>query len=781
MLKKSNNSNSKAISRRELLQGAGALIVGFNILGPLPSLAQQAEIPGIAGVPDGMASVPYGNPDYLDPSLLDSWLAVKQDGMITIATGKVDIGTGVETALGQIAAEELDVPFEKVRVVMGDTAKTVDQGRTAGSQTVARAGPQIRQAAAAGRLELLKMASAKLGTPVENLTVTDGVVSVMGDSSKKVTYGELIGGKQFNVKIKANGIQGAMVVAPDVKAKDYKNYKVVGKSIRRVDIPTKLTGEFTYTSDVRVPGMLHGRVVRPRNVISGAPTVDETSISHIAGIVKVVKEGSFVGVVAQTEWAAIQAQKALKVTWPEPVHNLPFTRDDVANYLATQKGARDATGVNKGDVEANLTKGTRTFEATYHWPFQIHGMMGPCCAVADVRADGATVWTGAQGPFTTRDRIASLLKVPKRSVIVNFAESAGSYGRLTADDTVEDAVVLSKAVGKPVRVQWMREDEHVWSPKGPQQLLTAKAAVNADGKIIAWDYMDHSFPWSESQGTPQLAERQLGIKTKLLGNPNGANGGGEVYDVDHQRVIGRTIAWPQDDPSPIRTCALRSPGEPPRVFASESFMDEIASGLGVDSVQYRLKHLKSKRVAELVEATAKKAGWTSRPSPARDASGPIAKGRGIAVAQRIGTIIVAISEVEVEKATGKITVKKVTIGHDCGLIVNPDGLRGQLDGNVMQGISRTLSEEFVFDHSGAKSVDWVTHPVTRFKQIPEVEAVLINRPEFPSSGGAEPSVVVIPASVANAVHDAIGVRMRHVPFTPQKVLSAMQSKLSAKA
>jgi len=781
MLKKSNKTSKKAISRRELLQGAGALIVGFNILKPVASLAQQREIPGIAGVPDGMASVPYGNPDYLDPSVLDSWLQVQPDGMITFATGKVDIGTGIETAVGQIAAEELDVPFEKVRIVMGDTAKTVDQGRTAGSQTVARAGPQIRQAAAAARMELLKLASPKLGVPVENLTVTDGVVSVVGDPSKKVTYGELIGGKQFNVKITANGIQGAMVVAPEVKAKPYKDYKVVGKSIRRVDIPAKLTGEFTYTSDVRVPGMLHGRVVRPRNVISGAPTVDESSISHISGIVKVVKEGSFVGVVAQTEWAAIQAAKALKVTWPEPVHNLPFTRDDVANYLATQKSARDATGVNKGDVDANLTKGTRTFEATYHWPFQMHGMMGPCCSVADVRADGATVWTGAQGPFTTRDRVASLLKVPKRNVIVNFAESAGSYGRLTADDTAEDAVVLSRAVGKPVRVQWMREDEHVWSPKGPQQLLTAKAAVNADGKIIAWDYMDRGFPWSESQGTPQLAERQLGIKTKLLGNPNGANGGGEIYDVEHQRIIGRTIAWPQDDPSPIRTCALRSPGEPPRVFAGESFMDEVASGMGVDSIEYRLKHIKSKRVAELVEATAKKAGWVSRPSPAPDTSGPIAKGRGIAIAQRIGTIICAISEVEVEKATGKITVKKITIGHDCGLIVNPDGLRGQLDGNVMQGISRVLKEEVVFDHSGAKSLDWVTHPVIRFKEAPEVDAVLINRPEFPASGGAEPSVVVIPASVANAVHDATGVRLRHVPFTPKKVLEAMQQRLSAKA
>jgi len=768
------------ISRRELLQGAGALLVGFNIVSELPLTAQQAEIPGIAGVPDGMASVPYNNPDYLDPSVLDSWLAVKGDGTITIATGKVDIGTGIETALGQIAAEELDVPFDRVKVLMGDTHRTVDQGRTAGSQSVARAGPQLRQAAAAGRLELLRLASARLGAPVEKLMVSDGVVSVVGDASKRVTYGELIGGKQFNVRIKAEGIQGAMVVAPDVKAKTYQDYKVVGKPIKRVDIPAKVTGEFTYTPDVRTPGMLHGRVVRPRNVISGPPVVEESSVSHIAGLVKVVKEGSFVGVVAKTEWAAIQAAKALKVTWPTPVHKLPATQEQVTEYLRTAKSARDASAINKGDVNTAMSSAAKTFTAEYVWPFQMHGMLGPCCAVADVQGDKATIWTGAQGPFTTRDRVAAMLNVPKRNVKVNFVESAGSYGRLTADDTAEDAVVLSRAVGKPVRVQWMREDEHVWAPKGQQQLLTARAGVDTEGKIIAWHYQDHSLPWSESQGTPQLAERQLGVKTKLLGNPNGANGGGESYDIENHLVVGHNIAWPQDDPSPLRTCALRSPGEPPRVFGSESFMDEIAAAMGADPIEFRLKHLKNKRIIEAIQAVAKQANWQTRPSPAPNQDGPIAMGRGIAVSVRIGTIIAAISEVEVEKATGRITVKKVTMAHDCGLIVNPDGLRGQLDGNVMHGVSRTLFEEFKFDPAaGAQSVDWVSHPVIRFMQVPKVDVVLINRPEVPSSGGAEPSVVVMPASIANAVYDAIGVRIRQVPFTPQRVLAAMQEKAQA--
>jgi len=772
--------DKKDISRRELLQSTGALVVGFSLLGDSPSLAQQQQIPGLAGVPDGMASYPYANPDYLDPTALDSWLAVTQDGSITVYTGKVDIGTGIETALGQITAEELDVPFHKVRVAMGDTAKTVDQGRTAGSQTVARAGPQLRQAAAAGRQELLKLASARLETPVDKLTVNEGVVSVIGEPHRSISYGDVLGGKQFNVRITANGIQGAMVVAPEVRPKNFRDYKIVGQSVPRVDLPAKLTGEFKFTSDVRVPGMLHGRVIRPRTAISGVPTVDETSVSHMPGV-KVVREGTFVGVVAETEWAAIQAAKTLKVTWPAPANKLPFTQDEIDTHLKTSKSARDTTGAKKGDVEAAFSKASKTFEATYHWPFQMHGMMGPCCAVADVRGEMATVWTGAQGPFTTRDRIAALLKVPKRNVNVIFVESAGSYGRLTADDTAEDAVVLSRAMGKPVRVQWMREDEHVWAPKGPQQLLTAKAAVDGEGKIIAWDYMDHSFPWSESQGTPQLAERQLGAKTELLGNPNGVNGGGEYYDFENQRVTAKIIPWPQDDPSPLRTCALRSPGEPPRNFGSECFMDEIAAGLGVDPIQFRLRHLKDKRIIEALKAATEKAGWTPRPSPAPESTGPIAKGRGVALTIRGNTIIVAVSEVEVEKATGKVAVKRVTLAHDCGLIINPDGIKIQLDGNVMQGISRTLMEEIKFDGAGVKSVDWVSHPVIRFKQVPDVQVVLINRPEIPPSGAAEPSIVVMPASIANAVFDAIGVRLRQVPLTPQRVLDALRSKTSVSA
>ena len=762
------------ISRRDLLKSTGALVVSFSILGPASSaLAQQLPAPP--------GSSPYSNPDYLDPTNLDSWLTVMQDGSVTAFTGKVDLGTGVETALAQIVAEELDVPFDRVHMMMGDTAKTIDQGRTAGSQTITRAGTQIRQATAAARQELLKMASARLDSPSEKLSVNAGVVSVAGSPANKISYGELIGGRRFNVKITARGMQQAMEVAPEVRPKSYKDYKIVGASIPRVDVPAKLTGEFTYTPDVRVPGMLHGRVVRPATVISKPASVDEASIKDIPGIVKVVREGSFVGVVAETEWAAIRAARALKVTWSEPAAKLPANPEEVDRYLRTTRSFKDQVAIQRGNLNQAFAQASKTLEATYRWPFQLHGMLAPSCAVADFRGDKVTIWTGAQGPFTTRDRVASLLGFPKRNVDVIFVEGSGCYGRLTSDDAAEDAALMSRAVGKPVRVQWMRADEHGWEPKGPQQLMTMRAALNGQGKIIGWEYISRTFPWTEAQGTPQLGERQIGQKSTapLPGNPVGSGAGSQTYDFETQNVVGMYMPWPQDDPTPLRTNPLRSPGEPGGIFAGECFIDEIASELGVDPVQFRLHYLTSdanKRVAEALNAAAQKAGWQQRPSPAPASTERTASGRGIAVTTRQGTIVAAVAEVQVDKSTGQIAVKRVVVAHDCGLIVNPDGLKFQIDGNVIQGVSRTLLEEVQFDATGQRNLDWRTYPVITFSKVPEIEAVLINRPELPYTGAGEPSIVPIPAAIANGVFDAIGVRLRIAPLTPDRVLNALRAK-----
>ena len=499
--------------------------------------------------------------DGMDPTVLDSWLAISKDGTVTVFTGKVELGTGVVTALAQIVAEELDVSFNKVYMDSGDTDKAVDQGVTAAARTVERGGVQLRQASAAARQELLKLASARLDSPVDKLTVTDGVVSVVGSPSKKIAYGDLLGGKRFNIKIVAAGVGWDMKVAPEVPAKNPKDYKIVGKSIPRVDLPEKFTGEFVYSQDASVPGMLHGRVVRPATSLSAPASIDESSIQNIPGVVKIVREGTFVGVVAETEWAAIQAARALKVTWSEPTLKMMSGPSEVFDYLKNTKSFKDNVVTNRGQSGCRFLQAQKKYEATYYWPFQLHGMMGPPCALADVRGDKATIWTGTQGPFRTRDSIARMLNIPPKNVHLLYREGSGSYGRLETDDVAEDAALMSRAVGKPVRVQWMREDEHAWDPKGPAQMQTVRAGVDAQGNIIAWDFMDRSFPWSESETNPMLASAQLGMKPTGPGFLNGAGGGGQIYTFENQKVLAADIPWVQQGQWPLRTSNLRAPGD----------------------------------------------------------------------------------------------------------------------------------------------------------------------------------------------------------------------------
>jgi CO/xanthine dehydrogenase Mo-binding subunit len=752
---------TKSISRRDLLKSTGVLIVGFSFFGSAARVLAQGE---------GLSV------DGMDPTVLDSWLAISKDGTVTVFTGKVELGTGVVTALAQIVAEELDVSFNKVYMDSGDTDKAVDQGVTAAARTVERGGVQLRQASAAARQELLKLASARLDSPIDKLTVADGVVTVVGNPAKKIAYGELLGGKRFNIKITAAGVGWDMKVAPEVPAKNSKDYKIVGKSIPRVDLPEKFTGEFVYSQDASVPGMLHGRVVRPATSLSAPASVDESSIKNIPGVVKVVREGTFVGVVAETEWAAIQAAQTLKVTWTEPTLKMMSGPNEVFDYLKNTKSFKDNVVTNRGNLDAGFSKAQKKYEATYYWPFQLHGMMGPPCALADVQGDKATIWTGTQGPFRTRDSIAKMLNIPSKNVHLLYREGSGSYGRLESDDVAEDAALMSRAVGKPVRVQWMRADEHAWDPKGPAQLTTVRAGVDDQGNVTAWDFMDRSFPWSESENNPLLASAQLGMKPTGPGFLNGAGGGGQIYTFENQKVLAANIPWVQQGQWPLRTSNLRAPGDLARVFASESTIDEIAADQHVDPVQFRLRYLTSdKRISEILVATVKKAGWTDRPSPALASNGDKAIGRGVAVANRANTMTAAVAEIEIDKKTGDISVKKITLGHDCGLIVNPDGLKNQIEGNVLQAVSRALLEEVQFDSTGQKNLDWDSYPVIRFEQVPDVDIVLIPRQEMQPLGGGEPSIVPVTAAIANAIFDATGVRMRQVPFTPQRVLSAMKA------
>jgi CO/xanthine dehydrogenase Mo-binding subunit len=712
-----------------------------------------------------------------DPTQLDSWLSVAPDGTVTVFSGKVDLGTGVETALAQIVAEELNVPFNKIHMSGLDTTKAIYQGITAGSRTVERAGPQLRQAAAAARQELLKLAAARLNATPDRLMVKDGIVSVAGDVNRNVSYAQLIGGKQFNMKITATGTGWDMKVAPEIKAKDVKDYKVVGTSQKRIELPAKLTGEFTYVYDVRVPGMLHGRVVRPPTITSKPTSVDESSVKIIPGLVKVVQEGSFVGVVCQTEWAAIKAAKELKVSWSVPGTKMPASADEIYAYIKNTKSLRDQVTVNKGNPETALTQANKTYEATYRWPFQLHGMMGPSCSVADVGKEQATIYSGTQGSFETRKAVADLLGFPEKNVRVLYREASGSYGRMGADDVSEDAALLSRAVGKPVRVQWMRGDEHGWEPKGPAQLDLIRAGVDAQGTIIAWDFADRGFPLTAASGggLRLLASRQIGMKPTADGNSNGSRGGGDMYAFENQKCAAPLIPWVQADETPLRTGYLRAPGDIARCFASESFMDEIAADLRVDPVQFRMRYLgANKRGAEALAAVVKQARWQERPSPAATSSGAKAPGRGVAISNRAETICGAVAEVEVDTSTGNVAVKRFVLSHDCGLIINPDGLKNQIEGNIIQGVSRALMEEVKFDSTGIKTLDWNSYPVIRFPSVPEIEIILINRPEMPALGGGEPSSAPIAAAIANAIFDAVGVRLREAPFTTERVLAGLK-------
>ncbi len=727
-----------ALSRRAFVQSAGVLVVSFT----LPLSARGQTTPGATKRSyDGV----------------DAWLAVGGDGAVTLYTGKVELGTGVQTALSQIAAEELDVPVARVTVVQGDTALSPDQGYTVGSKSISQGGPQVRAAAAEARVALLELAAAKLGVPVDRIGVQDGVVSVQGDATKRATYDELIGGRRFDRTIGAR---------PATKRRAA--YRVVGTSVPRVDIPTKATGAHLYVHNVRIAGMLHGRAVRPPSVGATVVDVDESSVRTLPGHVRVVRKADFVGVVADREEDAIAAARALKVTWRE-TPALP-DQDRLADWL------RGATTIDKelvgvGDTVTALSNASKALHATYTWPFQMHGSIGPSCGVAHVRGDGATVWSGSQGVFGLRDALATLLGLKPESVRVIFAEASGCYGHNGVDDAAADAALLSQAVGKPVRVQWMRHDEHAWEPKGPAMVMDVRGGLDARGSVLAWDYQ----VWTPTHSTRPRREPGNLLAGQLTGHAmKFAHSGGDrnaphTYVFANDRV---RVHWLPT--SPIRPSALRGLGAPQNTFANESFMDELAALAGADPLAFRLAHLKDPRAIAVLEAAADRAGWQARPSPQAGAAGRqgVSRGRGLAFVQYENETGYAaiVSEVDVDRTTGAVRVRRVVVAHDCGLIVNPDGVRNQVEGNVIQAISRTLKEEVRFDRERITSVDWMSYPILTFPEVPdEVDVVLIDRPDQPSLGAGEPATCPMPAAIANAVFDATGARLRRVPFTPDRV------------
>jgi len=760
----------KTFPRRDFLKGAGALVVGFT-------LANSMRASDAAAMEIG----PYGPP----VDQVDSWLAIGEDGRATLFTGCCELGTGSSTGLMQIMAEELDVAFDRVRLVGPDTSRTPDQFVSSGSRTISAHSRPIRQAAAEARAALVELAAKRLGVPAEQLATANGVVSVKSDPAKKVTYAELVGGKQFSVKVTGK-----------VKPKATNEYKIVGKSVRRVDIPEKVFGTFTYMQDVKVEGMLHGRIVRPPAHGASVVSIDESSVAHMPGLVKVVREHDLVGVVCKREEQAIAAAQALKITWSNWA-DLPDMKDlhsTLHNLPEYSEGyPKDAPGgvlTKSGDVDAGLTNAAKVVRATYLSPFNHHASIGPSCAVADVRADGTTLYCGTQTPYGTREAVAKFMGLPNERVRLIYTEASGCYGQNGADDVTIDAIVLSRAVGKPVRVQWSRADENGWEAYKAARISECVGGLDQNGKIVSWQartfgssgYSRPEYHEPKHGGEPgSLVTAQLAgwDKPGLEEGFSGAAGNFEpVYeDMPNKRVV-FTYLGPtshRQGPLRIRVGSMRGVGSPDNIFVAECFMDELAAAAGMDPIEFRLKHQPRPRGVAVLKAAAQLAKWETRPSHSKPSSGDIAYGRGVAMlGSNTDTNVAGIFEVAVNKKTGVVQVQRAVIAQDCGLVVNPDAVKNQIEGGIIQSISRALKEEVTFDRSRVTSLDWSTYPIITFNEIPDaIDIVLVDRSDLPPMRVGEPASESVWPGVANAVYDAIGVRLRQLPLTPARVLAGL--------
>ena len=698
------------MDRRDFLRTSSVVVVSF---------AFGRMIPEVAKAQNTNAAKP------VDPRELDSFLAIHTDGRVTIYTSKVDVGTGLSIAMTQMVAEELGVPVNRITIVEGDTALTPDQGGTGGSTGITRGGVELRQAAATARQALLKL----------------------GVNADMTNIGAVAGGKRLDLK-----------VDPKAPLKDPSTYTVVGKPILRPDVPKKCTGTNVFLQDFSLPGMLHGRVIRPPSIEAKLLSVDEASIRSIPDV-RVVRIQNFLGVVANDEWAAVRAAKTLKATWSES-QTLPGS-DGLDRTVRASAIERDETIVNRGDP-GNAASAAKQLSATYWWPFQSHGSLGPSCAVVDFRPEGTTVWTASQGPHGMRTNFSRVFGIPEEKLRVIFLDGSGSYGSNGNDDAAADALLLSRAIGKPVRVQWMREDELAWDPKGPPQLLDIRASLDVNNRIASWE-TQMWLPANVQGSRPLLAADEAGIA-----QPHG-RGAGQIsqngdppYPASNVKVV---VHWLKE--TPLRLSNLRAPGKIANVFAVESFTDELASAAGVDPLEFRLRGMTDPRAIDVIRRATEMIGWESRPSPnLRPQPGSVRIGRGMAYMRykQMENYVAMAMEVAVDRPTGKINVRRITCAHDCGLVINPDGLRNQIEGCIMQTLGRTLHEETTFDRSRVTSVDWKSYPILSFPEVPAVEVALIDRPASPAMGAGEAATAPVAAALANAIFDATGVRLRRVPF-----------------
>jgi len=742
-------SKTSEIVRRDFLKTGGALVVGFSLRDKLSAQERGTK----AGPPDAKQ--------------VDTWLAIHADNSATVYIGFAELGQGASTALLQIAAEELDLDMSQIKTVRLDTNVTPNQGGTYSSASINRGGPQVRTAAAEARLALLKLASAKLNTPQDQLTVSKGVVSGTGNSKDSVTYGELVGDKPFNVTFTGN--------AP---VKPTTAYKIVGTKYPRNDTPAKVGAQYAYMQYVRVPGMLHGRVVRPRGQRmygAGAKivSVDEASIRSIAGA-RVVRKGDFLGVVAENEWDAIRAAQQLKVVWETPPP-LPGN----AGLYEHMRAAKTEENIvlERGNLAAGFNGAAHTAAHTCRGPYQAHAPFGPNCAVADVKADSALVMCSTQDVYGTRNSLSRLLGMPVDKIRVQYYEGSGTYGHSCYDDVAQAAVLLSQLAGKPVRLQFMRWDEHGWDNYGPGHVGEVRAAADANGKIVAYEYQGWQHGWINTETSAQLT----GVPpTEWPGAGTGVQGVnrltcGGMYDIPNLRLVNHKLAVT----SYLKAGWLRSPLDLSFAFASEQAIDQLAYLTRADSYEFRKKNMTDIRWLGVLNAAAQAAKWTPRRSAANVSQANVVTGRGIGVGTHLTSYGAAVAEIEVNKDTGRVVAKHLYGAIDAGQVVNPGFVESQIMGQMVQTASRMFKEEVKFDQAGVTSLDWATYPILRFDECPEVTAVVVQRIDQKSTGAGEECMAAAAAAIANAFFDATGVRMKEFPLTPVRVLAALGGSKTA--
>jgi nicotinate dehydrogenase subunit B len=776
-------------TRREFLKRSGLFVLSVG----------GAARTGLALPGDTAAAPAYPDPDFLQ---LDSWIVVHQDGTATFFVGKTDGGQGTGTAFRQMMCDELDLAYDKSTLVMGSTDVTVDQGGSGGSDGIQTDGWPMRRVAAEARRVLLEMASQRLGVPVERLTVREGVISLSGDASRRVTYGELVGGRRFNVTLTGNNINATTGAA---SVKPVQELEIVGQPIDRYDIPSKVDGSHQWAVDARVPGMVHARNVKPPFAGARLVSVDEASVSGMPGFVRVVARGNYLAVVFEREEQAIRAARQLKAEWEKP-GEAPFpSSEQLFDYMraADPSSYAPTTGTRtvpepvarvEGDPEGAFARAAVVVEGRYDVPFQGHTSIGPAHAMADPSDGQMTIYSNDMKSYGMRTGVAEFLQIPPEQVRVVWMDGPQLYGRTAADDAGFEAAFLARELARPVRVQWMRDEETAWDAKGPAFTFDLRGGLDAQGKLIAMDYRariaDYAHIGYNEPDTVLIG--QLMGRRPARPQPGGASPPAELYVIPNRRQETHVVRFPLAFETPLRTGNLRDPNGPQTTFAGESFIDELAAAAKADPVAFRLDLLrgssdddaqfKRARSIAVIEAAAREYGWERRPSPGALGAGRILTGRGIAYCYRGQTVVAEIAEVEVDRETGHVWVKRLVCAHDCGLVINPKGLTRTLEGNLMHGLSRALHEEVRFDGEKVTSVDWITHPTLRHADTPErIDVVIVNgdpnpdRPDLPHYGAGEASIRPTIAAVANAIFDATGVRLRRVPFRDARVLDALKA------